>query len=123
MRLRLRLTWLADADIESILRETHLQFGPRQFNRYARIMSTALDMLAENPHRPSVRDRPDIRKGIHSFSLRFAAKRRAAASHSIYFRISTDGNGTPELVILRVLHERMEPKRSLIAMLNEGDTG
>jgi toxin ParE1/3/4 len=119
--MRLRLTWQADADIESILRETHFQFGRHQFDRYAKIMSTALDMLAENPHRPSVRDRSDIRKGIHSFSLRFAAGRRAAASHSIYFRISSDANGTPELVILRILHERMEPKRRLVAVLKEGD--
>ena len=76
--MRLRLTRQADADIEGILRETYTQFGRHQFDRYAGIMATALDMLVENPRRTSVRHRSDVREGICSFSLGVAAGRRGS---------------------------------------------
>ena len=121
--MRLRLTRQADADIEGILRETYTQFGRHQFDRYAGIMATALDMLVENPRRTSVRHRSDVREGICSFSLGVAAGRRGGASHSIYFRVSPATGSVQELVILRILHERMEPKRRLVAALNEDEPG
>ena len=78
-------------------------------------------MIADNPSRPACIDRGDIRKGLKSFHLEFAAKRRRGAAHMLYFTEMRDATGAPEVVVLRVLHEAMEPKRRLIRALRDQD--
>ncbi len=59
--------------------------------------------------------------GVESFHLEFAAKRRRGAAHTLYFTQMRDATGAPEIVVLRVLHEAMEPKRRLIRALRDQD--
>ncbi|BCH21758.1 hypothetical protein MesoLjLb_15430 [Mesorhizobium sp. L-8-3] len=73
-------------------------------------------MLRENPARPSSRDRSEIRAGVRSFHLQFAARRRDGASHIVYYRVPGRADD-PELAILRVLADAMEPTRRIAAAL------
>ncbi|WP_157014771.1 type II toxin-antitoxin system RelE/ParE family toxin [Mesorhizobium xinjiangense] len=120
--MRLRLTRQADADIENILRETLLSFGAGQVRAYASLIGRGLDMIAEDPMRPSSRERPDIAAGIRSFHLGLAAGRSAAAAHHLYYKTMTDGEAGQDIVVLRILHERMEPKRRVLKSIGPNDT-
>jgi len=107
--VRARLTESARRDISHILRDTLSNFGPLQFERYTDTIEKAISMVAENPDRPSTRLRPELGEGIRSFHLHLATRRRGGASHVLYFVAETLPDGTREVVILRILHDRMEP--------------
>jgi toxin ParE1/3/4 len=111
--MRLRLTRQAETDIEAILEQTLLEFGPMQVQRYSAIISTALDMIAEQPDRPTARMRPEIGPNVQAFHLAQAVERRSAAAHLVYFSKLQSGP-EEEIVVLRLLHERMEPRRYLL---------
>ncbi|HEY8137105.1 MAG TPA: hypothetical protein VIF61_04640 [Methylocystis sp.] len=119
--MKYRLTSAADADVLAILRQTRRDFGRGQLSIYAQIIDLGISMIADNPSRPACIDRGDIRKGLKSFHLEFAAKRRRGAAHMLYFTEMRDATGAPEVVVLRVLHEAMEPKRRLIRALRDQD--
>lgn len=113
-----RLTEAADGDVEGILRESARLFGPGQRDRYARLIETAAEMVAVVPERPGSRARGDLGEGVRSFHVELAARRRGAASHILYY--ARDVAGAVEgkgVVILRVLHEAMEPGRHLATEL------
>jgi toxin ParE1/3/4 len=112
----LRLTTQAEQDIAVILRQTKRLFGPEQVLKYAGIIENALAMIAEAPSRPSSQDRSNIRNAVRSLHLELAAKRRGGASHIIYYTETADG----KIVILRLLHEAMDPRRRLIRALRGG---
>lgn len=107
--MRHRLTRRADEDIAQILRDTLREFGPRQVLAYAALIDKAIAMVAEAPRRPSSTDRSDLAAGVRSFHLAVASGRRRGASHVLYFTLSDRTDRDSEVVILRVLHDRMEP--------------
>ncbi|MDV2983045.1 UNVERIFIED_CONTAM: type II toxin-antitoxin system RelE/ParE family toxin [Methylobacteriaceae bacterium AG10] len=111
--MRHRLTRRADTDIEHILEETLRAFGPTQVQAYAQLIDRAIAMVAEVPERPSSQGRPDLGPGIRSFHVALASGRRRSASHILYFTITDAMGGEREVVILRVLHDRMEPRLRL----------
>lgn len=113
--MRHRLTRRADADIEHILEETLRAFGPRQVGAYAELIDRAIDMVAEGPERPSSQARPDLAPGLRSFHVAIASGRRRGASHILYFTVMDATEGGREVVILRILHDRMEPRLRLAA--------
>jgi plasmid stabilization system protein ParE len=106
--LRFRLTQLAEADIRAILRQTHRQFGPQQVRRYQRLLGAAVDRVATEPFGLHTRPRNDLGLPIRSFHVAAAAGRRSAAAHQLFFVVNTLASSESELVILRVLHERMD---------------
>lgn len=114
-----RLTRVADADIENVLRETLRLFGPNQLETYAGHLRHAVALIAENPDRPGCVDRSEIAPGVRSLHLEIAARRRHAAAHIVYFQLNDLQEGGSGIIVLRVLHERMEPKRRLIQALRE----
>lgn len=116
--MRLRLTRQAGNDVEAVLEQTLLEFGPRQVERYAGTISKALEMIAERPDRPSARFRPEIGPNVQAFHLALAAGRQSAASHLVYCMKRRSGQ-EDEVVVLRLLHERMEPLRHLLRTLQE----
>ncbi|TXN41009.1 type II toxin-antitoxin system RelE/ParE family toxin [Methylobacterium sp. WL7] len=111
--MRHRLTRRADADIERILRDTLIAFGPRQVETYAALIDKAVGLVAEFPERPSSKNRPDLAPGLRSFPIAFASGRRQGASHVLYFTVADGPDRTREVVILRVLHDRMDPRLRL----------
>ncbi len=95
--MKLRLTNEADADILAILRQTRRVFGHGQVSIYAQIIDLGMSMIADDPSRPACIDRGDIRKGLKSFHLEFAAKRRRGAAHMLYFTQMRDARpGLPK---------------------------
>lgn len=117
--MRWRLTRQADGDIEGILRDTLLLFGERQVLGYAQTLSRALELIADDPDRASARRRDDIRPGVRSFHIALADRRRSAAAHLAYFIKASSPEVGDEIIILRVLHERMEPRRRVLEGLRD----
>jgi toxin ParE1/3/4 len=115
--VRFRLTVDADADIASILRTTARLFGEGQVREYARIIALGIDKVAENPLRPASVDASWIREGVRLYHLEHAAGRRHGAAHLLFYNIARCRGEEDELDVLRVLHERMQPKRRLIQAL------
>lgn len=109
-----RLTREAGQDLAEIARYTVETFGAKQAMRYAALIEHGLALLAEDPHRPASRSRDELRPGVRSLHLSRAAARRHAASHVLYYHIAARADGAQDVVILRVLHERMEPLKRLV---------
>ncbi|MDX3927326.1 MAG: type II toxin-antitoxin system RelE/ParE family toxin [Shinella sp.] len=104
-----RLTREAERDLAEIARYTVTAFGVDQARRYAALIERAFDMPAENPAHILSRARDELRPAVRSFHLSRAAAKRHAASHLVYFQ-----HAGADVLVLRVLHERMEPIRRLI---------
>jgi toxin ParE1/3/4 len=109
-----QLTEAAAEDLVDILRETGRQFGPLQRRRYAKLIERAIRMVAENLERPGSRKRDDLASGVRSFHVELAGRRRGAASHVLYYLRGQLDDRRDGVIIVRVLHDRMEPLRHLI---------
>ena len=84
-------------------------FGKRQKNIYKEIIETAVDMIAADPEKGGSRSRDDLAQRVRSFHLELAAGRLGGASHCLYYTKETLENATAHVVVLRILHEHMEP--------------
>ncbi|MGE5546755.1 MAG: type II toxin-antitoxin system RelE/ParE family toxin [Solirubrobacterales bacterium] len=103
-----RLTEAAAADVADILRQTRRQFGPVQQETYARIIEAGTRLVAEDPCRGGARERAELARGLRSFHLELAAGRLGGASHVLYYLDEPEA-----VIIVRILHERMDPDRHL----------
>lgn len=105
--MTIRLTEAADEDIEEILRATLDLFGAGQVERYAALIDQALKRLSDDPYDRVTKSRSDIAASVRSIHLSLFAARRGAAAHIIYY-VAPGTAGDPTIV-LRLLHERMDP--------------
>ena len=103
----------ADRDIKGILEYTQTRFGPRQRDGYAELIDRAASMIASDPARRGSRARDDLVPGLRSFAIELVARRRGAAAHVFYYTLGTLDDGSEGVIILRVLHERMDPARHI----------
>jgi len=92
-----RLSPAAAHDLESIWKYTRSEWGVEQAERYTDLLAVAFQLLAESPKSAPACDH--IRQGY---------RRRNVARHMIYFRITDYG-----IVIIRILHERMDAPHHL----------
>jgi toxin ParE1/3/4 len=99
----------ARRDLALILRASGRQFGPLQQERYAVLLRSAIARVAEEPHCIGSKSRDDILDGLRSFHLGLSARRQGAASHALYYEQRTIAGGTSLVVILRILHDHMDP--------------
>ena len=104
------ITGPAARDIKHITRETLQTFGARQVAAYGRILAKGIEMVGESPQRPGSLDRSEIAAGVRLFHLELAAGRRGGAAHCLYYTTGRLSDGSTGTIILRVLHERMEPR-------------
>jgi toxin ParE1/3/4 len=95
----------------AILRESEERFGLLQQERYAQLLRSAIERVADNPRDISSKPRDDILAGLWSFHLGLAARRRGAASHVLFYEERTAAAGAVTVVILRILHDRMDPEQ------------
>ncbi|MDQ6437275.1 type II toxin-antitoxin system RelE/ParE family toxin [Mesorhizobium sp. LHD-90] len=107
--MRVRYTKPADKDILQALSNSIRLFGPKQSERYLAVIRAGVQSIAEEPHRPASKARDELGQGVRSFHLQFAVQRQGGASHVIYYRVSSTGQD--ELIVLRVLADRMDPAR------------
>lgn len=116
--MKVRFTAPADRDVSRILTESYRLFGENQTVRYAGVIKTGVSLLSDEPLRPASKERSEIGSGVRSFHLQFATRRQGGASHVIYYRVD-DGAGAPELIVLRILGDRMEPRRHVARALRQ----
>ena len=91
------LTREAEADVIDIYRYSVENFGETQADTYHDGLSDCFRLLADTP----------LIGRDYGF-LRLGLRRYEHASHSVYYRLTDTG-----LLILRVLHRRMDPARHL----------
>ncbi len=104
------VTDAAKFDFKAVLKETKELFGPRQRAIYKRLISEGVQMIAEEPARGGSWDRGGVVPGLRAFHLEHAAGKSGAASHTLYYAVERLANGAQRVVILRLLHESMEPR-------------
>lgn len=117
--MRVRLTRKADADIASILRTTKKLFGPNQVRAYAGIIDHGLNMILRAPADPRYQRQDHLAAGVKSIHLDHVQARRGSASHLVFFIEAVALDGETEIVIIRVLHEKMLPRRHLSKTLRD----
>lgn len=115
--MKVRYSEPANRDIVRAFSDSIRLFGPKQAERYLGIVHYAIAAICENPQRPASKAREEIGVGVRSFHLQFAAKRQGGASHVVYYRISATNDGGDELLVLRVLPDRMDARRRVIAAI------
>ena len=59
----------ARSDIASILAWTEENFGPQTLKRYAKLIATAIEQIAENPERAGSSQRPEIAEHCRTYHL------------------------------------------------------
>lgn len=92
-----RLSPAAERDLEGIWRHTFLEWGVDHAERYIDILTEVFQSLADSPA-----------SGAACDHIRKEYRRRSVGRHMIYFRVEAFGTA-----IIRVLHDRMDPKRHL----------
>jgi toxin ParE1/3/4 len=112
------LTEPAALDIRDILRETLKSFGASQLAAYEGIIARGIDMIADDPERPGSVDRSELAPGVRFLHLELAAGRRGGAAHGLYYSTGRLSDGSIGTIILRVLHEHMEPRYRVVRSLN-----
>jgi len=113
---RFRIARPAQADLTSILTASAERWGAEGRRRYAAALAGAMREVVSRPEGPLTRSRTELAAGLRSFHIRYAPANESASQvrrpvHVLYYRIASEG----VIEIVRVLHERMEPGRHLVA--------
>ncbi len=103
------VTSAAKLDFKAVLKETTEMFGPVQRAAYKRLIADGVKMLAATPARGGSWDRGTVMPGLRTFHLEHAAGKSGAAAHMLYYAVERLADGSQRVVILRLLHEAMEP--------------
>ena len=104
------LTDTALADLDAIFETTLEEFGTLQLNRYTEQIERTIRELEEAGNlAPLLKHRSDIRTGIATYPL---AREGKASPHHFFLRIE-EGTHNQSIIILRVLHQRMDPEAHL----------
>jgi len=111
------ITKAAERDIKDVFRETLKTFGTHQLAVYQQILIRGIEMIRDDSHHPGSLDRSELGPGVRLFHLELAAGRRGAAAHGLYHSTGRLSDGTMGTVVLRVLHERMEPRYKVVRSL------
>lgn len=111
------LTLAAERDIRDILRETLKTFGTVQLSTYQRVIGAGIALVSEQPERPESLPRPELGPGIRFYHLELAAGRRGGAAHCLYYMRASLSDGSTGTLIVRVLHEHMEPRHKVVRSL------
>lgn len=109
---RYQLSAPAKADIAAILKHSEELHGKQARIRYRACLTAAMRRVALDPKGRSTVDRAELFSGIRSFHLRHSRDESREAPvanpvHMLFYRVTQPGI----VEIVRVLHERMEPKR------------
>ena len=76
-------------------------------------------MVGDDPERAGSIDRSSVVADVRLFHLELAAGRRGAAAHCLFYTRGRMSNGEAGVIVLRVLHEAMEPRYKLLRSLNQ----
>ena len=114
----IRLTGPAASDIAELLEWSEETFGTLARRRYEALIATALKDIAQDWQRAGSVRRDDLKTGCRAFHLRHSRSRAKVGGgvvqsprHILVYRLVPGDI----VVILRVLHESMDPPRHLDA--------
>jgi toxin ParE1/3/4 len=105
---QVQLAALAKQDYRQILRWSAEKFGAAQAQHYANTLSATLQDLSAGPDIAGVKERSDISPGIKMLHV---ARKGRKGSHIVLFRVASKQHNA--IVVLRMLHERMDLARHL----------
>jgi toxin ParE1/3/4 len=107
----------ARADLIEILWTSFDRWGEDGKARYESLLEAAIQELAADPACPMSKDRSELAPRLRSFHVRHVGRDHGvkAPVHVIYYR-----RARSSVVIVRVLHERMEPGMHLTATTRRG---
>ena len=111
---RHRLSESAEGDIAAILRRSEEPHGKEARIRYRACLTAAMRRVETLPEERSTVDRAEGVPGVRSFHIRHSRHESREApvanpAHVIYYRAKQQG----VVEIIRVLHDRMEPREHL----------
>jgi toxin ParE1/3/4 len=123
-RLDVAFAQAAQDDIARILDHSVEQFGLPARRRYEILLETAIEDLGADPARPGSRERPELGAGIRTYHLRHSRGRARSRGGRVgkprHFIAYTLADAT-HVLILRLLHDAMEPSLHLAATDDGGD--
>ena len=111
---RLVVTLEAKLDINDILAQSQVLLGPPAAIRYRRLIDRALTNLIVDPSRNGVGTKPGLQDAVRLYPLRVAnygvarSERVSRPRHVVAFTYDVE-----EVLILRVLHDRMDAGEQL----------
>jgi toxin ParE1/3/4 len=115
-----RLTDPARAQVPQILADSEVTFGAAARARYAELLRTAFQDLADQPRKPSIMWYVRRRQRIGVYHVRHSRGRVPASPgrvgaprHLIVFRVAEDG----VVDVLGLMHERMLRGRALMRVI------
>lgn len=93
----------ARSDIAGIMAWTEENFGPQTLSRYAKLIATAIEQIAENPDLAGSIQRPEIAQNCRTYHLFFSRKSGGRAGdrvrhprHFVVYRVTWQvGKSTP----------------------------
>ncbi|RAI40503.1 type II toxin-antitoxin system RelE/ParE family toxin [Rhodoplanes roseus] len=106
---RIRISPRAQADLVQILSTSEARWGAAARRRYSASIAAAFRSIAAEPSSATSRDRAELSPGLRSLHLRHVCRdsRVGRPAHVVFYRAVE-----PDITeIVRVLHERMEPRR------------
>lgn len=111
MTRRFAFTAHAKADVGRVLRRSAKEHGKRAADRYAGLLEAGFRAITSDPLGRLTRDCSRDMRGARSLHLRHvkivpAEERVKSPSHVLYYRIDHDGS----VLLIRILHERMDPR-------------
>ncbi len=109
---RYRLSEPAKADIAAVLKRSEAVHGNEARIRYRACLTAAMRRIAADPEGCWTVDRAELDRGVRSFHIRHSRDESrevpvANPVHVLFYRVMQAG----VVEIVRVLHERMEPRR------------
>ncbi|MER8436157.1 type II toxin-antitoxin system RelE/ParE family toxin [Mesorhizobium sp. M1312] len=115
--MRHELTETAERDIRDILRNTMQMFGPQQVRAYARIIELGILLISEDPDRPGSIERAELAAGVFDCCTWRSLREGAEVLHVALLYEGPPFGRTIGVIVVRVLHERMEPRHRVIRAL------
>lgn len=114
---RVRISGDADADLTEILATSLERWGENGRARYRSLLVAAMDELGANPEHLMSKDCGELTPRLRSFHVRHVGRDYdvKAPVHVIYYR-----KARSMIVIVRVLHERMDPSMHLTVTKRRG---
>lgn len=113
MARQLRQTGQANRDFEDILDYTAVTYDEDQARAYAMLLGQALRDIEEDPEHPSSLPRPKLGSQVRSYHIELSKKRSGSGvkspRHVIFYTLKYPG----VVKVLRILHDRADPKRHL----------
>lgn len=118
--MRFRLAQPAQSDLVNSLLTSEERWGAEGRLRYTKLLAAGMRTVAANPEGPLTQSRNELSPGIRSFHLRHSRvdaqePKVKKPVHILYYRVVQAGI----VEIVRILHERMEPRRHLSAAAEE----